>query len=355
MSAPLNLFVYEYFTGGGFPAGDLPGGLAAEALGMLWAALADFRKWGAVRTVTVLDPRFEERVPGLNRNTLPADEVVCSTCMGHETVFQSLLNRCEAAIIIAPETGGILANLSAQVESAGIPLLGSSAQAVDIAGNKETCGGVFTRANLPAPETLAADVGSVLKAAAQIGFPLVVKPLDGIGSEGVCLVEDVSDMPLALESVRRSTSLGRILLQSYARGIHASVSLLTTGSLCLPLCLNRQLIRPGRPFEYLGSEVPFDHASAGHAMRLAASAANRIPGLKGYVGVDLILADDSCQLIEINPRLTTSYIGFRQVARMNPARMLYEACINGVLLESVELSGRVVVKKDDPLSWGLLE
>jgi hypothetical protein len=35
--------------------------------------------------------------------------------------------------------------------------------------------------------------------------------------------------------------------------------------------------------------------------------------------------------------------------------MIYEACIQGILPESVPLSGRVVVKKDDPFTWGLLE
>ena len=34
-----------------------------------------------------------------------------------------------------------------------------------------------------------------------------------------------------------------------------------------------------------------------------------VPGLKGYVGIDMVLSDDECYVIEINPRLTTSYLG----------------------------------------------
>jgi predicted ATP-grasp superfamily ATP-dependent carboligase len=71
------------------------------------------------------------------------------------------------------------------------------------------------------------------------------------------------------------------------------------------------------------------------------------------VGVDLILADDSVQLVEINPRLTTSYIGLRQVAGMNPAGLIFDACTRQSLPESVPLDGRVVVVKDDPASWGI--
>jgi hypothetical protein len=72
MSSALTVFVYEYFAGGGCPEGDLPAGLASEALGMLWAVLREFRDWGKVRTVAALDRRFEQRIPGLDRGTLPA-------------------------------------------------------------------------------------------------------------------------------------------------------------------------------------------------------------------------------------------------------------------------------------------
>lgn len=347
------MLVYEYFTGGGFPKGDLPAGLAAEALGMLWALVADFHSWGAVRTISALDPRFEKRIPGLNRMTLPADEVVRVTPDEHEEVFLSLLNRCDAALVIAPETDGILSGLSAQVESAGISLLGSSPSATALAGDKDACSRIFCGANLPAPETRISGFESVQSVVKETGFPLVLKPLDGIGSEGVCLVAGPEDIPEALARIRQATSHDRILLQSYVRGVHASVSLVAAEGRCLPLSLNRQLIKPGIPFKYRGSVVPFSHRKAGYAMDLACSVVNQIPGIRGYVGVDIVITDDSIQLIEINPRLTTSYIGLRQVMRVNPARLIYEACTQGILPDCLPLEGQVTVRKDDPRSWGL--
>jgi tyramine---L-glutamate ligase len=69
------------------------------------------------------------------------------------------------------------------------------------------------------------------------------------------------------------------------------------------------------------------------------------------VGVDLVLTDDSPQLIEINPRLTTSYVALRQVAQVNLAQLIWQACIDGILPESIPLSGKVTIKKADPTSW----
>ncbi len=349
---PSKVFVYEYFSGGGSPDGNVPDGLAAEALGMLWALLADFQEWDAVRTVTVLDPRFENRIPGLNRNTLPADEVVLASPDEHDAVFLSLLNRCDAVLVVGPETDRILSGLSRRVESAGVPLLGSSASAAAIAGDKENCSRIFCSANLPAVETCVAGFDSAEQIAEEKGYPLVFKPLDGIGSEGVCLVGDRLEITEALSRVRKATAHDRILLQPFIEGIHTSVSLLVAESRCLPLSLNRQLIQPGMPFDYRGCEVPFDHPKIRDAWNLAASASSLIPGLNGYVGVDMILAGDSFQLVEINPRLTTSYIGLRQISRLNPAKMIFEACTRKILPDRIPLEGRVVVVKDDPYSWG---
>jgi predicted ATP-grasp superfamily ATP-dependent carboligase len=60
---------------------------------------------------------------------------------------------------------------------------------------------------------------------------------------------------------------------------------------------------------------------------LARQAVAVVPGLAGYVGVDVILGDaaDGSRdwVIEINPRLTTSYVGLRALCQDNLAeRML---------------------------------
>jgi predicted ATP-grasp superfamily ATP-dependent carboligase len=352
MSSPSTVLVYEFFTGGGAPAGELPHGLAEEALGMLWAVLTDFRNWKAVRTITALDPRFEERVPGLNRATLPADEVVCVPQNGYQEHYPLLLKRCDAVLIIAPETSNILSSLTKQAERVGLPILGSSSSAVTIAGNKESCYRLFRKAQLRIPETRTVRFASVPRAAKQLGFPLVMKPVDGIACEGVCLIEHPSDLTLALEMVRETTSCERLMLQSFAHGVHASVSLLNTADLCLPLTLNLQFIEPGMPFRYFGTRVPFEHPKGILGVELARSAVAAIPGLKGYVGVDLVLSEDSAYVIEVNPRLTTSYIGLRQVCAVNLAQSIWNACVRGVLPDGIPVFGQTVIRKDDPSSWG---
>jgi predicted ATP-grasp superfamily ATP-dependent carboligase len=353
MASPSLIFVYEYFTGGAYPPGELPEGLAIEALGILWALLVDFRAWGAVQTMVAFDRRLENRVPGLNHETLPADQVICVEAGQHAEIFASLLNRCDAVLILAPETDGILAGLTAQAEASGVPVLGSSALAVEIAGDKAVCSRLFRQAGLPTPLTCTTSFANAASIAAEVGYPLVVKPIDGVGCEGVCRVDNLSDLPGALELLRLATSHEQILLQTFAFGVHASVSLLVAKGRCLPLSLNQQKISLDYPFKYQGSQAPLRHPAAGRAFELAQAAVALAPGLCGYVGVDLVLSEVDAQLIEINPRLTTSYIGLRQIARLNLAEAIWNACRHGVLPTSVALTGQVSFSKDDPKTWRL--
>src|SRR5262249_45038295 len=71
---------------------------------------------------------------------------------------------------------------------------------------------------------------------------------------------------------------------------------------------------------YRGGRLPLLPEFARRAEAIARQALAGIPGLCGYIGVDLVLGDDGRDwAIEINPRLTTSYLGLRVLAKTNLA------------------------------------
>ena len=93
------------------------------------------------------------------------------------------------------------------------------------------------------------------------------------------------------------------------------------GNHALPAC--QQLLSTDGAFAYLGGRLPLPPPLDGRARKLAQAAIEALPQPRGYLGVDLILgeADDGSgdYVIEINPRLTTSYVGLRALARTNLA------------------------------------
>ena len=46
------------------------------------------------------------------------------------------------------------------------------------------------------------------------------------------------------------------------------------------------------------------------------------PDLFGYVGVDLIENEDACFVLEINPRLTTSFVDIEKKCGLNVAKLV---------------------------------
>lgn len=307
---------------------------------MLWAVLSDFRALKRFHILTTLDCRI-----GPQRPNLPADEVRLVQAGQCEPIFTAMLARSDAVLIIAPETDGILERLSRMVAEHEVPLLGSSASAVKIAGNKEACARLLLQAGLPTPPTRKTKISQIRKAAEDFGYPLVTKPLDGVGSEGVCLLKSPADLDPAVEILQHQTKHAEILLQKYVPGEHASVSLLVSGQDVLPISLNGQEIRAGCPFSYQGGVIPLKHPLQDRAFENAVQAVRLIPGLQGYVGVDLVLDEEEAWVIEINPRITTSFIGLRRVLDISLAEAIFQASTNGTLPERVQLRGQIRFKK----------
>jgi tyramine---L-glutamate ligase len=351
MALSPKIFVHEFISGGGWPGSELPANLTAEGLGMLWSVLSDFRDWGEVRTVTTIDDRIDDQLKSEKREQLPADEIVRLQAEHHEEIFRSILQRSDAVLIIAPETDGILAKLTEIAEDLKVPLLCSNSAAVKLTGNKAASHQIFRHAGLHVPDTRLTSFATAGQAASELGYPLVTKPLDGTGCEGVCLVNNLSELGEALVLLRKVTLHDQILLQTFVEGTHASVSLLVAQDHSIPLSLNKQLIETGRPFNYSGGIIPFEHPAAKYAFELAQAAVQAVPGLRGYVGVDIILEQDSAWLIEINPRITTSYVGLHRILSQNLAWAMWKACREDVLPERIVINGSIAFSKENTDPW----
>ena len=76
-------------------------------------------------------------------------------------------------------------------------------------------------------------------------------------------------------------------------------------------------------------------------MSLAVKAVRAVPGLQGFVGVDMILDKGHCLLVEMNPRVTVAYAGVRKVVDCNLARAVTRACLDNELPERITVRGHL--------------
>ncbi|HWP48888.1 MAG TPA: ATP-grasp domain-containing protein [Candidatus Limnocylindrales bacterium] len=330
----MKIFVHEFITGGGLIGEELPASLMREGAWMLEAILQDFLLLPQHQIFTSYDERL--------RLTLPVHQKVPVKRDGYLETFLSLVQATDATLLIAPETDGILAKLTRWVEKEGKLLLGSTAEGIEWTGDKLSTYKRFEALGIPFPKTQEANFGeNLLEKVKVLDLPLILKPVDGAGCSGVFLLRRIEDIPSILAQLAQETRHNRFLIQEYIAGIHASVSVISNGIHAVPLTLNAQFIEESQRLIYKGGLVPLPHPLKQEVFRLVRSLPTWIKGLQGYLGVDLILTEDRPVFIEINPRLTTSYVGIRQVLPFNLAEAILRAVMKRELPEEVEVRGQV--------------
>jgi predicted ATP-grasp superfamily ATP-dependent carboligase len=290
----MRVFVYEHTCAAGAAADSL----RAEGRAMLAAVLDDLH-----------------RVPGVEPVTVPSGSY-------GERAFRDLARGSDFTLVIAPESGGLLEERCRWVEEVNGRLLGPSSAAVRLTADKAALAEHLRRLGVPTPPCTRLPSGSLLPGS----FPAVCKPRDGAGSQATFLVPRPEALREALRKAEAEGWSGEALLQPFVPGLPASVAFLVGPRQSLALPPAAQHLSDDGRFRYRGGRLPLPAGPAARAARLAGAAVEAVPGLLGYVGVDLVLgeaADGSGdQVIEINPRLTTSYVGLRALAQTNLAGAL---------------------------------
>ena len=272
------------------------------------------------------------RIPGvevqslLNREFLPNDygpHFLRIDPAEEATTFLQLAGKANYTLIIAPEFDDILAERCDWVGQMGGRLLGSSPPSIRLTADKYALGQHLRRSGVPAPDCwlLTSDFPE---------FPAVLKPRFGAGSLETFLVQRPEDWPGFRGEVRLK-DMKDMIVQRFVAGQAASVAFLIGPKQRLAMPAASQILSADGRFHYLGGCIPLREELTARAHRLACRAAESVPGLHGYVGVDLVLGSspDGSEdwVIEINPRLTTSYIGLRALAESNLAQALIDIVI----------------------------
>lgn len=292
----MKLLIFEYATAQGIQDPEI----LVEGKAMLEALLSDLRKF---KPSYLISKEFSGTVDYPNHIILDGD--LYSWLSEHASEF-------DAALFIAPEENMELYNLTCILESEGVKVIGSTSEAVLTCSDKLKTYNAL-KGRVPLIETYSVDD-------VKIDGRMVVKPVDGVACQGIKIISSNEELREVLGS-----SDSQMILQSFVEGEAASASILSNGKIATPISLNRQYIRfdDGR-LEYEGGATPFEHEMADDALIIAKRAVESIKGLRGYVGVDLILSD-KIYVVELNSRITTPYIALRKLMNLNLGEAIIEA------------------------------
>jgi len=321
--------VCEFITGGGLAAEALPESLAKEGALMRDALLKDLAELDQYELVTLHDFRLVAPTQAKYSIAIAPGKF--------KEQFMQALGQVDMVWLIAPESKGALLELSelcyeAEKTENGPVFIGSGFDTM-LTGTSKTLS--YEALHAARIYTLPVHAGEDLiqepyyeSLEHQHLEKWVVKPEDGAGCEGIHVFESLHDLK---GWITRDEHYLHFLAQPYQQGIAASFSMLCRNGKAWLLSCNQQHI------ELCNSEFKLTGVTVNGMLpywqrfeTIARKIAQMLPDALGYIGVDVIVAPetDRIYVLEINPRLTTSYVGLHQALNVNPARLILDCALN---------------------------
>lgn len=324
IEVPKKILVCEYLTAGGLSAKALPESLVNEGSLMRDALLQNLTEMHQFEIVTLHDIR-------LTPSPLASSSIAVAPGQFNR-MFTEALSTVALVWLIAPETDGILLELSelcyARHEK-GALFLGCGFDATLIGTSKTLCFEALREANIYSLPVYAGEDILQDKYELENNTVWVAKPEDGAGCEGIEIFNTLNDLKQWISVDARYASY---LAQPYQAGVAASFSMLCrNGKAWLLSCNEQHIERVGDHFKLSGITVNGMLVYWQRFETIARKIAKMLPDALGYLGVDVIIDTENegkIYVLEINPRLTTSYVGLAQALDYNPAKLIMDCVLN---------------------------
>ena len=318
----MRIFVSEFICGGSLAEDPLPDSLRREGRAMLWAIIDDLLLIPECDVATTLDARLCD--DARSRHSTRCDIVTVTHSSDERRQFDRLASSSDAVLVIAPETDGQLAERVRRVEALGTRMLNCSPEAIELCGDKLRLAEHLERHSLATIPTARID-WSRQELPPSHDESWMIKPRDGAGSWLTFRIRANlhDEWQRAARAYEQAGVRHKALIQPFVAGQPLSVGCLCHSNGEVEIFpIGRQ--RLSNEFVYLGGSIPADipFATEISLRKLVLDACATIPGLSGYIGFDFLVpeSDPSRPLIvEINPRLTTSYVGYRLLSTNNLA------------------------------------
>ncbi|MEZ6041024.1 MAG: ATP-grasp domain-containing protein [Planctomycetaceae bacterium] len=314
-----------------------------EAAAMFGAVFEDFltlREVLSSRSSTI-------RLTGVLGHGLPAPETIgphasSSECWEFTTDVNDLdqfivrsAARGDSILIIAPESQGTLCRLIQLVEENAVnndQLIGVPSKWIRVFSDKMDCHQWLSDRSIPSIPT-----STMVYDQKQL-FPgtVVIKPRDGVGSDRVfcgtyndCLARVQHSNGAA---GTRPFNGSEWIIQPFISGKSYSIGFLGSGvagkSIALPPTEQFVHLDDGL-LAYKGGRIGIcevaSEADRSRILKLQSLLQPNLPAFRGYLGVDIVVPEDAnlgALAVEINPRLCTSYVGYRQFLKGNLAAQM---------------------------------
>ena len=196
--------------------------------------------------------------------------------------------------------------LAADLEAAGIPILGTSPDAIDLAEDRERFAALVAKLGLKQPANgIARSRDEALNVAARVGYPVLMRPSYVLGGRAMEIVEGPGQLETYIQTAVQVSGDSPVLIDRYLRdAIEVDVDAICDGDDVVVTGVMEHIEEAGVHSGDSACSIPprsLSPAIVAEIERQTETLARAL-GVRGLMNVQFAVKEDEVYLIEVNPR-----------------------------------------------------
>ena len=199
------------------------------------------------------------------------------------------------------------------LDKKGIAILGTSAEGIDIAEDREKFDALLETLGISRPSGFGVNtMDEALEAAEKLGYPVLLRPSYVIGGQNMRIVHNADEVRVYMERILAQGIDNPVLVDKYMEGTELEVDVISDGTDILIPGIMEHIERAGvHSGDSIAVYPPYNlnDMMTNHLVECSAKLALSL-GTKGLVNIQYLIYHNKLYVIEVNPRAsrTVPYI-----------------------------------------------
>ncbi len=255
------------------------------------------------------DADFETIMVNCNPETVSTDYDTSDRLYFEPLTFEDVMNIVDVEKpdgVIVQFGGQTPLNLADELHGAGVPIIGTSPDSIDLAEDRKRFSELLRSLKIPQPENGTATSPEEAKAcAAKIGYPIIVRPSFVLGGRAMAIVYDEQSLDEYMRTAVDASPQKPILIDKFLeRAVEIDVDALADETACVIAGIQEHIEEAGIHSGDSSSVLPAQKVAEEHLETIKHYTQNLAQSLKvkGLMNLQLAIKDDRVYVIEVNPR-----------------------------------------------------
>src|SRR5919106_777599 len=252
---------------------------------------------------------FETVMVNCNPETVSTDYDTSDRLYFEPLTFEDVMNIVDVEKptgVIVQFGGQTPLNLAMRLHEAGVPIIGTSPDSIDLAEDRKRFGALLRELGIPQPENgTATSIEEARKIAERIGYPVLVRPSYVLGGRAMAIVYDDDALERYMRTAVDFSHERPVLIDKFLeQAAEFDVDAVADESACIVAAIQEHIEEAGIHSGDSSCVLPPVRIAEEHleTMRHYTRVMARELKVRGLLNIQFAIKDDRVYVLEVNPR-----------------------------------------------------